>query len=451
MNKILSKRFTHVLLPLILICIFIAAGRLNNSYAAEAITSADVVISPSESVYTGKSIMPSVSVKIGSRTLKAGTDYTLYCYNNVRIGKASVLIIGRGKYNKTLTRHFYIKKEKPKPKKKAQIIKCISAYHFSEQGKIKVIKAKTNSNLKLRYTSSNKKVAKVSSSGKVTALRPGKAIITIMQPGNKAWLPGSKKVVIAVPKVRDRYSALRPLWDTIKKQQKYSWNARYSWTKPTIRNSKYQGTCITMPAVSFQRLGLIKPYNYITSAGTTGKSEMEEHIGVSIRALKSVNGRYFSWFRPNISTKEGVKKGKIITGDLVNYIFHTQFYVKKDKSGRLLYHSSGHTGSGVWHNNAGSNRTGMNKRTWYDKEKVFFVARINTFMVRTSSTNGSVTGSNLHMAGRTVKIKYKPSKGYKINTVLVDGKKVSIRKHPKSYIFKKLDQNHRIYVSFTKI
>ena len=56
---------------------------------------------------TGQKIYPKVTVKSGSKTLKKGTDYKLVYSNNIAAGKATVTVVGLGKYKyapaKTLT------------------------------------------------------------------------------------------------------------------------------------------------------------------------------------------------------------------------------------------------------------------------------------------------------------------------------------------------------------
>ena len=48
--------------------------------------------------YTGKQIKPAVTVKHGTKTLKAGTDYTVSYTNNINVGTATVTITGKGNY-----------------------------------------------------------------------------------------------------------------------------------------------------------------------------------------------------------------------------------------------------------------------------------------------------------------------------------------------------------------
>lgn len=59
-------------------------------------------------VYTGKLVKPSVTVKNGTTTLKAGTDYTLTYKNNRKVGTAKVVITGKGNYTGTKTVSFKI-------------------------------------------------------------------------------------------------------------------------------------------------------------------------------------------------------------------------------------------------------------------------------------------------------------------------------------------------------
>ena len=60
--------------------------------------------------YTGKAFTPKPTVKVGSTTLREGTDYTLSYKNNVNAGvnTASVIVTGKGNYTGTVTRTFTI-------------------------------------------------------------------------------------------------------------------------------------------------------------------------------------------------------------------------------------------------------------------------------------------------------------------------------------------------------
>ena len=67
--------------------------------------------------YTGKAIKLSLTVKLGSKTLTKGTDYSVSYKNNKAIGKVTVTIKGKGKYTGTITKTFKICPKKTTLKK----------------------------------------------------------------------------------------------------------------------------------------------------------------------------------------------------------------------------------------------------------------------------------------------------------------------------------------------
>ena len=67
--------------------------------------------------YTGSAIKQTPVVKLGSKTLKAGTDYTVSYKNNKAVGTATVTITGRGDYTGSVTATFKICPKKTAIKK----------------------------------------------------------------------------------------------------------------------------------------------------------------------------------------------------------------------------------------------------------------------------------------------------------------------------------------------
>ena len=61
-----------------------------------------------DAVYTGQAITQAPTVKLGTKTLKAGTDYTVSYANNVAVGTATVTVTGKGNYVGTVTGTFKI-------------------------------------------------------------------------------------------------------------------------------------------------------------------------------------------------------------------------------------------------------------------------------------------------------------------------------------------------------
>lgn len=77
--------------------------------------------------YTGYKMKPSVTVKVGSKKLKKGTDYTISYKNNIKVGTAKVIIKGKGNYTGTKTVTFKIKK-RTKYAKGIYVVKSTGLY-----------------------------------------------------------------------------------------------------------------------------------------------------------------------------------------------------------------------------------------------------------------------------------------------------------------------------------
>ena len=61
-----------------------------------------------DQTYTGSAVTLNLTVKMGSKTLKSGTDYTVSYSNNTEVGEAAVTITGIGDYTGTVTKKFLI-------------------------------------------------------------------------------------------------------------------------------------------------------------------------------------------------------------------------------------------------------------------------------------------------------------------------------------------------------
>jgi len=74
----------------------------------KSISSASVSLSIATYSFDGKFKTPSVTVKLGSTALRKGIDYVVSYRNNKNVGKATVVITGKGLYAGTITRTFVI-------------------------------------------------------------------------------------------------------------------------------------------------------------------------------------------------------------------------------------------------------------------------------------------------------------------------------------------------------
>ena len=250
--------------------------------------------------------------------------------------------------------------------------------------------------------------------------------------------------------MKSRKEAMKPWFDACKAQYNWSYNAKYNWGrwKKTIASSKDWGTCITFPNTVAMRCGLIKEgYKIITSTGSNNDSKAIQNsfYNSSVKAMNSINGKYWSSIKyPEKTTAQLVKEGKIKEGDIIGFMGHTASYAYKDSKGNLLFNHAGHA-AGIYDNSKpGSNRAALNvKSSHMSNRKVYGVFSVNTFIVLTSCTNGTITYSDRYMAGQNVTITIKPNAGMGIQSIKVDGKVVGATT---SYTISKIDSHHIIEV-----
>ena len=164
-----------------------------------------VILSTKSYYYTGGTKEPKVVVKDRGNTLKHGKDYILNYRNNINAGKASVYLEGIGNYAGSVKKTFTIKKTQQK-------IRCTKSFQKTYGSKAFYLKAKrAPGNGKLSYSSSDKKVATVSKSGKVTLKGTGVATITIKAATTKNYKPTSLKVKVTVKPAKVAVASLKTI------------------------------------------------------------------------------------------------------------------------------------------------------------------------------------------------------------------------------------------------
>ena len=324
-------------------------------------------------------------------------------------------------------------------KKSQSISTKFDRYQFAGINKSISLNAKASSGLKVTYLSSNSKIVTVDSKGKITAKSPGTANIIVKQIGNNQYKSATKNISINVPKIKSRDAALQPWYNALTEQIKWQKNAKYNWSKwrkkgGTVEASKYYGTCITLPSAALQRLSILPKGGFI--AGVTSKSNRRK----SLNYLKKSPGCITN-MNVNSSIRTLAKKNKIQKGDILHSNNHTWVYMgpANSKKTKFVFWECG---------NSRKNSNTAHKHTVKRNPTIKWVNRINCYTVNTTCTNGTMTGSNLYMAGQNIKITYKPVNGKKLKSVKVDGKAVNIQTYKSSYTFKKLNKNHNIEVIF---
>ena len=155
----------------------------------EDISKASVVLEKTSYAYDGKPKTPSVTVKLGAKTLSPNTDYTVSYSNNTNVGTAKATVTGKGNYTGSKSVTFTITKDGGQPDAKITCKKTVYKVAYGA----KPFKINASSKSKMAFISSNPKVAAVDkSTGKVIIKNTGVATITIK--AGKA----SKKVAIKV-------------------------------------------------------------------------------------------------------------------------------------------------------------------------------------------------------------------------------------------------------------
>lgn len=145
--------------------------------------------------YTGKMIKPDFVVTYNGNQLFKNTDYTVSYSNNKNVGTGTITIKGKGNYTGTIERTFKITKAIQ------NILVPYSGYTFYRSAINKNFNAKVifgNTDDKLKYTSSNKKVFTVDLDGTVKQKGIGKATLTITSKGNENFKKTTKKILVTV-------------------------------------------------------------------------------------------------------------------------------------------------------------------------------------------------------------------------------------------------------------
>ena len=361
-------------------------------------------------------------------------------------------------------------------------INGIDYYQFNDVNKTYKLNCKSSSG-KISYKSSNSKIVSVDSNGKMTSKKPGIATITASAGGK------SKKITVIVPEIRGRVAALAPWRNTLVDTYSYIYDRKYSFGKPGkywTTNGKWNGktgktgytqSCLTLPNVSLKRVGILgkNSSNIWFSNGNMGSKPNS-----TVKKLKRTS-KYVTVTYPHKSLKSLSNSGGVKYGDIVCRSGHTFVFMGTSKGSKKIYNggttrsigngahvSWGHSSGGKAkaktakvkkqiantkatlkkYKNTPSHFTGMNASGSNWNSSIHIVVSINTFTIKTTCVNGTITGSNLYMAGQTIPISYKAKNGKKLKSIKVDGKSVNITTFKNSYKFTKLDKNHTIEVIY---
>ena len=139
------------------------------------------------------------------------------------------------------------------------------------------------------------------------------------------------------------------------KKQKYKFNDH-----PTVANSKKEGTCITFPAVSLQRIGLLSEGKYFYF------HPKKKRISGNAANYVKDHPEHFKVSYPNKKVKTLWEEGKIKKGDIVGFgnpAYHTMVFMGM-RSGKPIFNTMGHR------------RKLMSTYSYYAKRKVNMLVNI---------------------------------------------------------------------------
>ncbi|MCD8019850.1 MAG: leucine-rich repeat domain-containing protein [Clostridiales bacterium] len=328
------------------------------------ISSCTITLSINTYTYDGAAKQPTVTVKDGSTTLTGGgTDYSLDYADNINAGTATVTVKGCGNYTGTKTATFTINKT-------SQSIVATISSNSVKTGKAVKISAYANGTLS--YSSSNTKVAKVSSAGVVTGVTSGTATITVKAAATTNYNAATKTFTVKVSmdgakvtSVTNTAKGVVIKWNkvsgasgyyiyskmessTLKKVAKCTGNSTVSYTDKTAKNGiKYtyyvypyigstKGSCSkTGKIVRLSTVSIISAKNSGTSAVTVKWKKNSAVAGYEIYFSTSKSFTKNTWRK----TVDNSIKKKAITNKLFKKgkTFYVKIRTYKTVSGTKSY------------------------------------------------------------------------------------------------------------------
>ena len=311
-----------------------SAGKAVTVEAVVSIRKAKISLSRTSYTYTGKAIQPGVTVVCGKTRLKKNRDYKVTFSANVSVGTATAKITGINKYRGTVIKTFKINRAAQKLTLKA------SASRVSAGRTMTVKAGGARETKKYSFKSSNKAVAKISSTGKITGVKVGTAKIRVSTPATKNYKAGSKTITVKVVP-----TATKSL-----KASNQVGGIKLTWAKVAGANGYYlyrDGKRITTISKGSTVTWLDKKagtknkrYTYkIIAKASTGASTLSKSVGIrrviKIKASSSATARYCLEQRYVSRTLTNSKKNNLAVIDPTG--INTSLIEKAKNRGVVVY------------------------------------------------------------------------------------------------------------------
>ena len=275
-----------------------------------------------------------MTVVRGKTTLKKNRDYKVTFSANVSVGTATAKITGIKKYRGTIIKTFKINRAAQKLTLKA------SASRVSAGRTMTVKAGGARETKKYSFKSSNKAVAKISSTGKITGVKVGTAKIRVSTPATKNYKAGSKTITVKVVP-----TATKSL-----KASNQVGGIKLTWAKVAGANGYYlyrDGKRITTISKGSTVTWLDKKagtknkrYTYkIIAKASTGASTLSKSVGIrrviKIKASSSTTARYCLEQRYVSRTLTNSKKNNLAVIDPTG--ISTSLIAKEKNRGVVVY------------------------------------------------------------------------------------------------------------------
>ena len=227
-----------------------------------SISKASVTLSTSTYAYNGKAKTPSVTVKIGGKTLKKDTDYTVSYSNNIKVGTAKVTITGKGNYTGTISKTYSIKNDFKKATVSGISTKAFTGKNITQSITVKYNgkTLKNGTNYTVSY-SSNKNI------GTATVKIAGKGSYTGTITKTFKINPAKQEIQKLTAKSKAFFIDWAQKGSATGYEVQYATNSKFTGAKKvTITNNKTDKT--TVSKLSANKKYYVRVRSYTTVNGT---------------------------------------------------------------------------------------------------------------------------------------------------------------------------------------
>ncbi|WP_418849079.1 Ig-like domain-containing protein [Ruminococcus sp.] len=228
-----------------------------------SISKASVTLSTSTYAYDGKAETPSVTVKVGGKTLKKDTDYTVSYSNNTKVGTAKVTITGKGNYTGSVSKTYSIKNNFKKA-----TVSSISTKAFTGKNITQSITVKYNGKTLKKGTDYTVSYSNNKNIGTATVKITGKCSYTGTITKTFKINPAKQEIQKLTAKSKAFFVDWAQKGSATGYEIQYATNSKFtSAKKVTITNNKTDKTTVTK--LSGTKKYYVRVRSYTTVKGTT--------------------------------------------------------------------------------------------------------------------------------------------------------------------------------------